>query len=343
MNYAGALLLWTVAGAFASSPDDSGPRHEVVVSPYVLPGGVADPAGRHGFLANADRGVSAVDLRNGAVLWETSAACRPIVVTGERLYASVAADEGAICVVALDIAHKGQVVFRSDPLALPPTRSHRPLNIRWIPDREQLRITWQASGEPDTRGAAVVDLRSGRVQPTEDAGSATPAAFPAIVKRVVRWQGIVGNAYKAVELEETAAEQRLVLRGWDLTSGLEQAPRVLLDGKRLIVRATLNERYLCIRDAVPSPDEKSDERGRHAWSIFDIRTGDLVARLPYDRGTQAIAILGSRAYCLVAGSVPAARSQPFVNARILKAIDLDTGKLLWERPAEGKRLIPVGS
>jgi hypothetical protein len=341
MNAAGALIMWAVASAFASSEAD--PWHEVVVSPFVLPGGVADPAGRSGFLVNAEHGISAVDLRSGAVLWETSAACRPIVVRGERLYASIPGNDGEICVVALDINHKGRVVFRSDLLALPPSRYHRPLNIRWMPDREQLRVAWQVEGEPATIGAALVDLRSGRVQPAEDAGWPTPSAFPALAKRVVRWQGIVGNAYKALELEETAAEQRLVLCGWDLTSGLEQTPRALFTGRRLIVRATLNDRCLCIRDVVPSPDEKSDERGRHAWSIFDTRTGELVARLPYDRGTQAIAIVGTRAYCLVAGAVPAARSQPFVNARTLRAIDLTTGKLLWERQAEGKRLIPVGT
>jgi len=111
MNAAGALIMWAVASAFASSEAD--PWHEVVVSPFVLPGGVADPAGRSGFLVNAEHGISAVDLRSGAVLWETSAACRPIVVRGERLYASIPGNDGEICVVALDINHKGRVVFRA--------------------------------------------------------------------------------------------------------------------------------------------------------------------------------------------------------------------------------------
>jgi hypothetical protein len=343
MYAAGALLVCTFAVPFASVPADVGPWHEVVVSPFVLPGGVADPAGRNGFLANPEHGISAIDLRSGSVLWETSSACRPIVVAGEHLYASTLAREGEVCVVALDITRKGQVVFRSDPLKLPAGPHHRPVNIRWTPDKEQLHVQWQVAGESNTHGSAEVDLRSGRVQPLADGGTPQADAFPALTRRVVRWHGLVGNVHKALELQETAAEQQLVLQGWDLTTGLTQTPRVLIDGKRLIVRATLNGTYLCIRDAVPSPDEKSDERGRHAWSIFDTRSGEFVAKLPYDRGTQAIAILGSRAYCLVAGGVPVSRSQPFVNARTLKAIDLHTGKVLWERPAEGKRLVPLGT
>jgi hypothetical protein len=62
-----------------------------------------------------------------------------------------------------------------------------------------------------------------------------------------------------------------------------------------------------------------------------------VARLTYEPGTQAIAIIGPRAYCLVTGPLRGSVGQSFVNPRLLRAIDLNTGKMVWERPVEGKR------
>jgi hypothetical protein len=339
-----AAVLWTLANALAASPAGVPAWHEEVAQPLVLPGGVADSAGRYGYFANPAGGVSAVDLRNGKVLWESPAAHRPILVTSERLYASTSAGDGRLRVVGLDTTGKGATVFESDPITVPPAVEGRPQTLVWTTAKDHLRLTWEERGDAAPRGGAAIDLRSGHVEPLLEGLFTTPPKPPAdLAKRVVRWQGVVGGVYKALVLEETAEGQRLVLCGWDIKNGQPLAPRELLQGKRLLVRATLNEQYLCLRDAIPSPDQKTDERGRHAWSIFDARTGELVTRLPYEPGTQAVAVLGLRAYCLVAGPVRGSVSQPFMNARVLKAVELKTGKTVWERPAEGKLVNPAGT
>lgn len=341
---AAAALLWMLTNASAASPSEA-PWREVVAHPFVLPGGVADPAGRNGFFANADGGVSAVDLRNGKVLWETAAARRPILVAGERLYASVPAGAGRLRVVGLAIAGKGEVVFRSEPVEIPPAPAGHPQTLLWTPAKDhQLRLAREALGDSAPRGVITVDLRNGHVQPLLEGSLPTAAKPPAdLSKCVVRWEGFVGDAYKALVLEENAEGQRLVLYGWNAKTGQPLDPRELLQGKRLTVRATVNDQHLCIRDAVPSPDQKFDEHGRHSWAIFDTATGDLVTRLPYEPGTQAVAVLGLRAYCLVAGAVRGSVSHPFVNSRVLKAVELKTGKTVWERPAEGKLVNPAGT
>jgi hypothetical protein len=338
------ILLWSLAYAVAFTSADSEAMHEVVTSPFVLPGGVADPAGRHGFLANAEGGVSAVDLRSGKVLWESSAARLPIFVTGERLFASVSVTVGTLQVVALDVTRKGEVVFRSDTITVPSAPAIGAQTVHWSVGKDQLRVTWDLSSESVARGGATVDLRTGHVQPLAEVllGQALKPP-PGLTKLMVRWEGVVGDAYKALALEETPLGQRFVFQAWSLTTGDALPPRELLQGKRLLVRATENNQYLCLRDAVPSPDQKVDEAGQHAWSVFDVGTGERIARLPFEPGTQAIAVLGPRAYYLVAGAVPLAVGRPFVNPRVLKAVDLKSGRTLWERPAAGKRVNAPGT
>jgi hypothetical protein len=346
MHAAGSLLLWTLAGAFASTPATGESWHEVIAHPFVIPGGVADPAGRNGFLANVDGGISAVDLRSGDVLWQSKAARRPLSVTGERLYASVATGDGRLRVVGLDVTRNGEVAFESQAVIVPTSAARRGQTLRWTTAKEELRLTWTDAGETVPRGGATVDLRDGHVQALSQGSPALADTVKPPVdlsKRIIRWQGAVGRSYKALVLEETAAGQRLVLLSWDAATGEPQPERELLQGKRLHVRATVNDRFLCLRDAVPSPDQKADEHGQHAWSVFDVRTGERVAGLPFAAGTQAVAVLGPRAYCLVAGGVPGSLGKPFVSPRMLKAVDLKTGKTLWERPAEGKRLTPIGT
>jgi outer membrane protein assembly factor BamB len=338
-----AAVLWNLAVAFAP-PCGSVLWHETVASAYALPGGIADPAGRTGFLTDARGGVTAVDLRNGNVLWRTAAAHRPITVTGERLYASVPAGHRSLCVVALDVSQMGQVVFRSNPVAIPELPAGQSWMARWTPLEERLQVTWELTGDAAPRGGVAVDLKSGRVTPVADRQLAVRPRPPVdLAKRVVRWQGVAGGEYKVLILEESAAGQSLVLHGWGLANGQPQPPRVLLHGQRLVVRAAANDRYVWLRDAVPSPDQKADERGRHAWTVIEISTGELVARIPYQPGTQAVALLGPRAYCLVGGAVHVSGNDPFVNPRVLRAIDLKTGKTVWERPVEGKRVKPVGA
>ncbi len=316
--------------------------HETVVQPFALPGGVADPAGRTGYLADARGGVSAVDLRSGRVLWHSASARRPIVVTGERLYASAPAGPGRLRVVGLDVARKGEVVFESEPVTVPPAPAGRAQTLRWTPAVDHLSLTREISGDSAPSGGATVDLRTGRVGPPPEA----PAGRKAPVdpgRRAVRWQGFVSGSYKALVLEESAAGKRLVLLGWDGVTGQPEPPRVLLEGDRPVVRVAANDRYLCLRDAVPSPEQKADERGRHAWSVVDAASGELVARLPYDPGTLGIALLGPRAYYLVAMPVRGKVGKPFLSPRVFRAVDPQTGKTLWERPAEGKWVTPAGA
>jgi hypothetical protein len=55
---------------------------------------------------------------------------------------------------------------------------------------------------------------------------------------------------------------------------------------------------------------------------------------------QAMAVVGPRLFYAVPGPVQGAIHRPVVPARTLKALSLETGKVLWERAVAGKQLNP---
>src|SRR5947208_13252831 len=87
----------------AVPPPPAAPDLPVAPGPsgtLALPAGIADPAGRTGFLAGAGGGVDAVDLTTGDVLWQTTEAQRPLLVVGDRLYAQAGVRRNRLRVLA---------------------------------------------------------------------------------------------------------------------------------------------------------------------------------------------------------------------------------------------------
>jgi hypothetical protein len=164
--------------------------------------------------------------------------------------------------------------------------------------------------------------------------------LPELEKKSVRWQGMIGNQRCAVLIEETAQQQKLVLHSWDRATGHESEPKELMSGKRLLLQATLDGHFFCLRDAGSTPDEKNlgKDRTDQFWTLVSIDLGVPVTRLPYEPGTQAVALLGMRAYYSVTGQVRGHIDRPLVQPRTLKAYDLKAGKLLWQRPVAAKVL-----
>jgi hypothetical protein len=337
-----------------------------VSRPVVLPCGIADPAGRTGFFASAAGGLEAIDLKTGEVLWETAEAQRPLLVWGTRLLAQAGVQRNRLRVLVFDLADNGHCVLESDPVVLPewvvtadaPGRS---FDAHWKLDGNQLVLAWEATAwyaavaRPTSQqqvaarkhamGMARIDLDTGRVEqgPAERAAAEPPAGpLQALEKKSVRWQGRVGSRHCAAILEDRDGQQTLVLRSWDQATGREAQPRELLRGKRLLLQATLDGSFFLLRDAGSAPDEKGlgkDRTDQH-WTLISPELGGEVGRLPYEPGTQAVAVLGRRAYYCVAGPVRGHIDRPLVQPRTLKAYDLTAGKTVWERPVAARLLAP---
>jgi hypothetical protein len=332
----------------------------------VLPGGIADAAGKTGYVTNETGGIDAIDLATGDLLWASKEGHRPVFVVGDRLYAEapVQGRANALRLVALDLTAKGARVFESDPVHFPDWVSVEEAQAHsftgaWRLVKGKMMLAWEARAwygggrkpSPEEEAAARkhaagkirIDLTTGQNEALPaDKAEAPPKVPAALEKKTVRWQGVVGEPYAALVLEEDAGLQKLVLYSWDRATQKPAEPMELLQGKRLIVMPTMDGRFLCLRETNPRPDEKEGLEGRakNAWFVFDPVTGARVAEAPNEPGAQGLVVLKPRAYYLVAGPLKGPVTANFVQTRALKAVDLSSGKVLWERPLEGKRFVP---
>ena len=346
------LVFAWLAGNLTAAAATAGP---------LLPCGVADPGGRTGFVANSHGGIDAVDLATGDLLWDVDGAKRPALAEDDRLYAWAPVNGNGLRVVAFDRAQGGRRLLESETVTFPDWVSveeapGRSFTARWRLDRGRLILDWEArawysgphatpQAETDARrqaeGQVRIDVETGKA---ETAAAETPAAPPPppkeLEKAVVRWQGATGDGQAALVLDEAEGRQKLSLWLWDADK--VSPPKELLAGKRLLAQPSIDERFLCLRDASPSPDQGAgpEDRGRYGWSIFFADSGERLAQAPYDPGTEGVAVVGQRAFFLVAGPFKGPIDRPFLRSRSLKAFDLRTGKPLWERPVEGKLCAP---
>jgi hypothetical protein len=370
----GSLWLVSLIGsgpALDALPPITKPQPTIATdSPIHLPAGIADPTCRTGFFAGATGGIEALDLANGKMLWQTHEAQRPLLLDGDHLLAQAGTKRNRLRILRLNVKRNGECDFESDPIVFPAwvvtgeAQGHS-FSARWRLVKNQLVLDWEASAwyagnarptseeeqaaRKHASGVAYIDLRTGQIEILPAEKKLLPATPPPptlpdhLEKKALRWQGLVGQYWKVLVLEEEREEQRLVLHSWDRQSETEQQPKELLRGKRLLVRPTLDEQVLCLREANTSPDERGSlmpKKSPSWWSLYSVQTGESLGRILDEPGMHAIAVRGKRVFYVMPGALRGTLDQPNVQPQILRAIDLTSGKKLWEHPVAGKLLAP---
>jgi hypothetical protein len=364
-------LLWP--GSISAAPAPAAKPQPQANSTIRLPAGIADPAGRIGFFASADQGIEAIDLASGKVLWQTHEAQRPLLLDGDHLLAQAGTKRNRLRILRLDVENHGHCDLESDALVLPAwvvtgeAHGHS-FVTQWHLEKHHLVLDWQASAwyvgktppsseeslaaRKDSRGIARFDLRTGQIDvcpaPTEpspnlgDGSVGEPPLPEQLEKKALRWQKIVGQQWKVLALEEEQGNQCLVLHSWDRHKDTEDQPKELLRGKRLLVRTTLDEQILCLREVSPSPEEQVSlsHKKQPKWWLFSVDTGKMLGHIPDEAGMNSILVLNKRVYYLVPGTLRGALDQPNVQPQLLRVVDLSSGKKLWDRPVAGKLISP---
>jgi hypothetical protein len=331
----------------------------------VIPSGILDPAGQTAFVANDRGGVDSLDVETGRLLWRSREAQRPLVVLGDRLYAHAFADSHESYLVALNLLNGGECILESEAIVFPDwVRAHdahdRSFAAQWLLTGDHLVLSWRARawyGGPEKLAPKCLEAfareAAGRVRIHRSSGHVEvlpvevvpepPLVLPAgLEKSSLRWWGRVGGQLKVLVLHENTNSQKLIFGSWDAATGKATGARELLQGARLMVLPAIDQRFLCLRDALPSPDITAIKAPgeKHHWHIVSVDTGETIGRVPYRTGTQAFAVVGSRAFFLEAGPLRSRLDKPFVHPRKLLVVDLRTGKSLWEHPVEGKVFAP---
>jgi outer membrane protein assembly factor BamB len=359
-----ALLAATAAGA-APAPEtkDDGRIH-------FIPGGVTDADGVKGFVANDKGGVTALDLETGKSLWDSKTTGKPVaVVNGRVLVQTLDPKNGnAVRIVGLN-ADTGEKAWKSDAAVFPNwvspldgTGAGRAFSSHSRMDKNALLIVWQANswywgGAPPTpevlkaaqkraEGAARIDLESGKVEMLDKAPPAGPKVSDALRNAAAANYGddkltvlTAGDYAVLAGLEATSDnKQKVVLKRWEFATEKALDPIVLAEGAMVYQQFTLpSEGVVLVRDATPVPIVKLDYDV--TWTVFALATGKQTAQFPADSRGEDITVVGPRAYYVLKGKGYGPASGGILP-RTLCAVDLKTGKRLWEMALEGERLPP---
>lgn len=365
-----AGLLWgsVLASGVALAASEPVPSQNAANEAAIrLPAGLADPSGKIGYFASADGGIESIDLATGKVRWHTHEAQRPLQLDGDHLLAQAGVKRNRLRILRLDCA-SGECNLESDTIVFPswvvtgPAHGHS-FAARWHRSDRQLILDWEAeawdvgprklsaqeaeAAHKRAAGIVAIDLRSGQVdvRPAEKKKETPPPpALPeALEKLSLRWQALIGDQWKVLVLDEKEGQQRLTLHTWDRKSDREVSAKELLSGKRLHVRVTQDERVLCLRESNSNPGEDHSllpSKTPSRWSLFSVQTGKRLGRVPFEPGMHDWIVVGKRVFYLIPGTLQGALDRPNIQPLTLKAIDLKTGKKLWEHPVAGKLLPP---
>jgi hypothetical protein len=343
--------------------------------PIPFPDGVIGPERRTAYVSSPRGGIQAIRLEDGKVLW-TNDACKaqPWLVAGRRLIA-----RGERLFV-LDREGGGKLLRECEAPAYPkvkvperctvafhlwgPRVAGDVLEARWYGvayiDRRKGRPfpfeAWTAFNKAAPAGTVKVNLGTGRVElqtdpkPVDVTGSLTPEAArpenrvpPGLPEKPAAvWQqyhkdqngriALLGKRLVGVSmtLEKVGQDflKRVALHAWDVKTGAAAAPVELVKGKALdIANVVLTE----------------DRRhagvvfSTSALAVYSLADGKLVGKeVKGVHSPERAFVEGKRLYYAQLTGSGAARTP---NA--LKALDLDSGKVVWERPLEPRSTIPL--
>jgi hypothetical protein len=290
-----------------------------------------------------------------------------LLVVGDHLLVQAGLKRNRLRILRLDLTHNGECDLESDPVVFPawvvtgeaPGHS---FSARWYVEKHQLVMDWEAgawyagkikptpeqesAARKHASGVALIDLRTGQVEVRPTTKTVAPPAPPLpqhLEEKSVRWQGLVGKQWKVLALEDEKGFQRLVFHAWDRETEKAEEPKELLKGKRLVVRETLDKRVLCLREASPSPDERGSltpHKSPKWWWLYSVEMDKWMGRIPDEPGMHSVVVVGKRAFYLVPGTMRGRLDRPSIQPRMLKAIDVESGKKLWERNVAAKLLAP---
>ncbi|MDQ2732124.1 MAG: hypothetical protein M3Y56_10725 [Armatimonadota bacterium] len=363
--------------AAATNPNQNHPDlpKTRAVEPILLPMGVADSAGEIGYIQSPEPFISQLNLSTGEGAWMSAYADRPLIpISGMRLAAQSIESANTICVVILDSARKGIRIFKSEPIVFPEWVNvidgyghsfHLSVKTRggdlllfweahaWYAGGAAPPPEVEARARKNALGGFRVNLTSGHVEtlpdgkdPDEPASSLLPGLSAVTSQQY--WTGstwetkpfIIGNELKALVQDTAGDQQTLSLKSWDLATGKLLSATTLITGRALWPQVTLNGGALLVRHAVA---KETLPPGEDAWSIFSLQTGACLAKLPVSSFSGEVSVLNGRLYTVTSGKPQSFMHIDFVQQviqRSLRAIDLKTGAVLWERPVAGKLILP---
>jgi hypothetical protein len=327
------------------------------VRPIFLPAGVAAPDQQIGYVGGMAGGIEALHLLTGELVWQSDLNARPVMVF-ENLLAALSPVQGrpnALQLIEID-RKEGEFVRASDSLVFPDwvlaaVAPNLSFSYEVGADGHDLIFEWEAharyeGGAPpsariqaqatqDAAGVARFNLRTGKVTefPAHDEKS---IELPKSLREenLFSYQRGTSSFWQtepwafdgkfAVLIGEVLEDrQTLKLQTWDAKFRESAAPVSLVTGQALVSYVTPEGLYLFVHSELQN--QKRD------WWLFSVITGKLLTVLNYEEVTRETCVVNDRVYYLVEDAASAPRQGQENLRSTLKAVDVASGKLLWER------------
>ena len=351
------LLLIEVNATGGATPQSKGFEVREVTNIFEFRAGVIVNSNQStAYLMNLQRGIDAVDLSSGKLLWSTTKAAKPLLLHGRRLVAQAesAAPGNRLRIVVLDAQDAGKLLLEAT-VQLPKDTQVAIDDGLGTTFRTSARlhddkviVSWQYSEQhiggappgPDakvrvTAGAVRIDLKTGNTGSlkSEEVPPTPETQLPDNVARLIKlgtlpgplWQ--VGNVLAAIIRISGKGGGRSILRRWHSDTG-QPLPEVVLFGGELTYR------YISVDGRHLLASKRLDSAKPHwGWRIYSLETGEQVAEV---HNASPAAWFFITASSLILEAPPSSRisngglviDQPFR----LRAIKLATSEELWEWP-----------
>lgn len=189
--------LWLLAMAIVISPiamslRSADTRSDPLAQSFELINGViVDPGSSVIYLMNPERGIDAIEVASGKLIWRSTTAAKPLLLFDDRLVAQAEALSGnrVLPIVVMNTAAQGERLLSATvPLPSPAFASiDDAMGSSFTADASlssgELELTWRFTprpnlgrpgpAPPEIAGAARIDLKTGRVQVLPDGSAPT--------------------------------------------------------------------------------------------------------------------------------------------------------------------------
>jgi len=285
-------------------------------------GVLIDRTGGVTYLTGADGRLAALRIADGALLWSSPEAAKPLLVVGDLLVAQAEpGGSGELATLTLD-RDAGKVVSRATvplPDGVRATLTDGPrtsFRVTAAPFDGRVALTWESRS---TGGGLQGYVPAASEGEAPDAALATRAARVPV--RSVGGTALLDPRSGAVSLAEKTAAAPLAAPGLATFDGLaEVTGRKFLsaDGRHVLVSRLLDAHRVL---------------ARYQWSIYT-REGELVGEMASDRSVAPFLVVGSRAV-FEARPYAVKKGDDIVGEPLrIRSVDLSNGLETWSQPIQ---------